>query len=157
MSRVTITPSDVPNFYGIVHTKNNAFANIIRLGIKPLSYRQYDNSNKRWLVHEKKIPFIVSVAEKMFQIVDLRELPPEIEKEIFSRKPPPQRNPPLSPTMTSSYRTLHLLPTAPSGVVKAAYRALVSIHHPDKGGDEKKFCDIQSAYEKILSSSKNIH
>jgi hypothetical protein len=34
-------------------------------------------------------------------------------------------------------------------VVKVAYRKLVQIHHPDKGGDEAKFIQIREAYEKI--------
>lgn len=38
--------------------------------------------------------------------------------------------------------------------IKKSYSELVLIHHPDKGGDNKKFRELQSAY-KILSNEKS--
>lgn len=38
--------------------------------------------------------------------------------------------------------------------IKKAYRKLSFIHHPDKGGDEEKFKELSSAYEKIKDPSK---
>lgn len=35
------------------------------------------------------------------------------------------------------YRLLHVQPDAPAEVVKAAYRVLISKHHPDQGGDHE--------------------
>jgi hypothetical protein len=35
------------------------------------------------------------------------------------------------------YRVLHVQPDAPAEVVKAAYRVLISRHHPDQGGDHE--------------------
>ncbi len=32
------------------------------------------------------------------------------------------------------YRLLHVQPDAPDAVIKAAYRALMALHHPDRGG-----------------------
>ena len=32
------------------------------------------------------------------------------------------------------YRLLHVQADAPAEVIKAAYRALIALHHPDKGG-----------------------
>lgn len=37
--------------------------------------------------------------------------------------------------------------------VKKAYRKLAMLHHPDKGGDEKKFKEITEAYENITNKN----
>lgn len=38
--------------------------------------------------------------------------------------------------------------------VKKAYRTLASKHHPDKGGDEDKFKEIQEAYDRVSHPDK---
>ena len=50
----------------------------------------------------------------------------------------------------SHYQTLEVSPQASPAVIKAAYHALVGIHHPDKGGKEDAFDAIVKAY-KVLS------
>ena len=35
-------------------------------------------------------------------------------------------------------------------IVKIAYRKLAALHHPDKGGDPKRFVEIREAYEILL-------
>jgi hypothetical protein len=44
------------------------------------------------------------------------------------------------------FAALYLLPSAPVEVVKAAYRALATLHHPDHGGDVEKMKVINAAY-----------
>jgi curved DNA-binding protein len=48
------------------------------------------------------------------------------------------------------YQTLGLKRGASPEEIKKAYRSMAMKHHPDRGGDEKKFKDISAAYE-ILS------
>jgi len=48
--------------------------------------------------------------------------------------------------MTDHYATLGVARTASADQIKQAFRKLASTHHPDKGGDTKKFQEIQSAY-----------
>jgi DnaJ-class molecular chaperone len=48
------------------------------------------------------------------------------------------------------YATLGVAETATADEIKRAYRKLASQHHPDKGGDVKKFQSIEEAY-RILS------
>jgi len=52
--------------------------------------------------------------------------------------------------MIDHYATLGVAKTASADEIKRAYRRLASQHHPDKGGDVKKFQEIEQAY-RILS------
>jgi DnaJ-class molecular chaperone len=52
--------------------------------------------------------------------------------------------------MTDYYQKLGLGRAASLDEIKKAYRSLAMKHHPDRGGDEKKFKEISEAYE-ILS------
>lgn len=56
--------------------------------------------------------------------------------------------------MKDYYRVLGVNPGAPAEVIKAAYRALMKIHHPDVGGDTEKAKEIEEAYRNLTSSSK---
>ena len=52
------------------------------------------------------------------------------------------------------YKTLGLISSAEQAVIKAAYKGLVSIYHPDKNNDkpdDKKIKDINKAYA-VLSN-----
>lgn len=48
------------------------------------------------------------------------------------------------------YRVLHLQSDAPLEVVRAAYRALAVLHHPDRGGDEEVMKQLNIAHDLIL-------
>ena len=56
--------------------------------------------------------------------------------------------------MTDYYSTLGVARTASADEIKKAYRKLASQHHPDKGGDTKKFQEIQAAYETLGDEKK---
>lgn len=51
------------------------------------------------------------------------------------------------------YKTLGVSRTATADEIKKAYRKLARKHHPDAGGDESKFKEINEAYE-VLSDDK---
>lgn len=51
--------------------------------------------------------------------------------------------------ITTAYSVLYVTSEAPPEVIRAAYRALVKLHHPDKGGEEERFKKIQAAYESL--------
>ena len=53
------------------------------------------------------------------------------------------------------YQTLGVGRNADTKEIKTAYRKLASIHHPDKGGDQEKFKDIQKAYETLMRQKNN--
>jgi DnaJ domain len=64
-----------------------------------------------------------------------------------------QSNGDIAPTLPAetveAYHTLHLLPTAPTELVKASYRVLSKIHHPDKGGTTRTMQRVNEAYGRL--------
>lgn len=52
---------------------------------------------------------------------------------------------------TESFDALGLMHTADVEAVKNAYRSLVMIHHPDKGGNSIKFVEVTDAKNKCLA------
>jgi hypothetical protein len=52
-------------------------------------------------------------------------------------------------TATDAFATLYLLPNAPPEVVRASYKALAQLVHPDKGGDVRAMQRINEAYERL--------
>jgi hypothetical protein len=66
---------------------------------------------------------------------------------------PPPREPRTSkpPKMLDACKTLCITPDAPAPVVKAAYRALAQLHHPDCGGKTEMMQKINAAYELLLA------
>jgi len=58
--------------------------------------------------------------------------------------------------MTDYYSILGLNKNANDNDIKKAYRKLALKHHPDRGGDEKKFKEIQKAYEVLSDNDKKM-
>lgn len=56
--------------------------------------------------------------------------------------------------MSKYHDILGVSADADEKTVKQAYRKLASQHHPDKGGDEAKFKEVQEAYERITDPEK---
>ena len=52
------------------------------------------------------------------------------------------------------YQTLGVTRESSPDEIKRAYRKLASQHHPDKGGDTKKFQEIQTAYDTLSDPEK---
>jgi DnaJ-class molecular chaperone len=54
------------------------------------------------------------------------------------------------PLRAELYATLYLLPNAPPEVVRASYKAIAQLVHPDKpGGDVDAMQRLNEAYEKL--------
>ena len=47
------------------------------------------------------------------------------------------------------YEVLGLEKNATKSEIKASYRSLVKLHHPDKGGEKERFLSIQNAWETL--------
>ncbi len=52
------------------------------------------------------------------------------------------------------YSVLNINKTASKDDIKAAYRNLAKLNHPDKGGNEDKFKEINEAYQILMDDSK---
>jgi len=52
------------------------------------------------------------------------------------------------------YSTLGVSKNASEKDIKTAFRKLAAQHHPDKGGDHKKFVEIKEAYETLSNPQK---
>jgi hypothetical protein len=59
------------------------------------------------------------------------------------------RQPPRSSQSSNAFSVLYVTSNAPPEVIKAVYRTLASIHHPDKGGDLAVMQQINAAYEEL--------
>tara|TARA_B100001250_G_scaffold308640_1_gene270536 strand:+ start:264 stop:920 length:657 start_codon:yes stop_codon:yes gene_type:complete len=55
------------------------------------------------------------------------------------------------------YQTLKVHPRAKLEDIKKAYRELVKVHHPDKGGDEKVILEINAAWEVLKKKHANLN
>lgn len=56
--------------------------------------------------------------------------------------------------MADYYNILGVAKSATADEIKKAYRKLASQHHPDRGGDTKKFQEIQVAYDTLSDPQK---
>jgi len=70
---------------------------------------------------------------------------------MFSGGPP--AGPPRSPGV-KLYEVLGVAKDASASLIKKKYRKLALLHHPDKGGDRKKFEEIARAYEVLSDVEK---
>ena len=55
------------------------------------------------------------------------------------------------------YQILKVHPSAKLEEIKKAYRKLVKIHHPDKGGDPAIMLEVNSAWETLKKIHKDLH
>jgi hypothetical protein len=54
-----------------------------------------------------------------------------------------------TPRTQTEYSVLFVTPDAPPEVIKAAYRTLAMMYHPDKGGDKEKMVQLNAAYDRL--------
>jgi len=48
------------------------------------------------------------------------------------------------------YKILGLVHTCTKDEIKKAFHKMAMLHHPDKGGDVKKFIEVKDAYEWLM-------
>lgn len=56
--------------------------------------------------------------------------------------------------MSKSFEALGLTSSASPDEVKAAWRKLAAVHHPDKGGDSAEFDRLRKTYSEALAEAE---
>ncbi len=110
-------------------------------GIIPAAFRNYEPTKKTWIITDRGC-----LDEWLDELRSVYAVETEYDDEQPSRPPPPQ-------SIVSPFQTLYLLPNAPPEVIKAAYKALAKIYHPDARGDSEKMIAINRAFE-IITQEK---
>lgn len=100
----------------------------------PHGGRIWDKDLRIWIVNKGFEKILLKIVYKHFDEVE------------YSQDGEPQQQ---KQAISELYATLHLLSTAPEELIKAAYKALSKIHHPDVGGDLVKMQEINAAYDAI--------
>jgi hypothetical protein len=109
--------------------------------IVPATLRSYTPAEKIWVINDwDYLNMWLAELNASFTVGVVWE-------RESSRAPPPTQS------IASPFQTLHLLPDAPPELVKAAYKTLAKIHHPDARGDSEKMVAINRAFE-IITQNK---
>jgi hypothetical protein len=94
--------------------------------------RFWDIGKRMWQFDADDLELVIEIASKYYQVEFNQQVNQSLKK--------------------TEWETLYLIPNAPLEVVKAAYRALAMLHHPDRGGDIETMAKINSAYDKIVKA-----
>jgi len=142
----------------------------------PKSFRQWDRDEKCWRVEGSWLGNAQLLIDKCYpghQVEYSSRAAQETEKIALEQSQKDERqaskrrnrkrsrrttaymdDEPFCKTGQSPYDILGVLPNAPDDVIKAAYKALMKTHHPDKGGSEGKVKELSAAYEDISKERK---
>lgn len=128
------------------YSGNGDFGKMMKYNF-PKSLRVWDGQQKRWAVSKKGLTPLLRWARLYADVLDTDALPPSLQKRCEGWEGAAM--PVDSSDADCPHAVLHLLPSAPSSVVRAAFLALSKQLHPDKGGDPEEFLKIKEAYEKL--------
>jgi hypothetical protein len=140
--KIKITTTDGGCGVKIFAADTNAFTFAISelKGIIPAAFRNYEPTKKTWFITDWGC-----LDEWIGELRSVYAVETEYDNEQPSRPPPPQ-------SIASPFQTLYLLPNAPPELVKAAYKTLAKIYHPDVQGDSEKMIEINRAFEVITQN-----
>lgn len=98
--------------------------------------RIWDGNDKCWYVCKDQFDRVCHLLDQTFDETLLLDFP-------------------AAEVSTNSWSKLWLIEGAPLEVVRASYKALAQIYHPDRGGDLGIMQTINGAYKEILGELKN--
>lgn len=128
----------------LLWTTKNSFRKIVSRSVSKEYRRVY---NTEYEVHLKRMKRVIFFAVGMFDRIVFRDFPDEVrqvlENEVLACKAIHNKTVPMS---KDPYNALFIMKTAPPEVIKASYKALCLMYHPDQGGPIARFRDVQEAY-----------
>lgn len=108
-------------------------------GVIPPGYRSWNPVARCWIVLSPYVERAETLLRQRFGSVDrFWEAEP-------STPPPPDPIRRTDPDLA----ILHLLPSAPPKLIESAYKCLVKINHPDRGGDHEQTVAINAAIVRL--------
>lgn len=144
-----LLPSKDPSFYPVTQLCKTTTKHIRAMDVEKRKL-----ASNVWHVHESCLPelFAKAKATGFHSVLDYACAPVSLKFKIDAVLKVKKASIMVSNT-SDPYSTLHLLPSAPDSIVKAVYKALVLLHHPDQGGSTEDLLKVQSAYKSIQQSS----
>lgn len=101
----------------------------------PMRFRKWDGQRKCWLFMNEAIREVLFITEQYCGTVE------QVEDNATRD---------LSQEDVEAYMLLHVLPSAPKEVIRAAYKAMALLAHPDRGGSTAQMQAINSAYQRLM-------
>lgn len=120
--------------------------------------RRWDTEMRSWRISRKLEKLVLDVLSDYYDPIIFAERDAgyyQDDGRILWPKPPPPP-PPHQPYVPQWSRTLHVSPDAPEEVIRAAYRALAHLNHPDKGGSAEKMAALNVAFEQAVRDTAKV-
>ena len=111
---------------------NEEFVASLRKSIQSKK-RYYDPGDNSWFIVSDQYDKLAFLLDKYFDDTVLVNFPTQLAS-------------------ADSWGKLHLTEGAPLDVVRAVYKTLAKLHHPDRGGDPTLMAAINDAYRDILGT-----
>jgi len=121
----------------------------IKATVRPSNRRKYDVDSNMWSVHWHWLSVVATLAKNLGHTIDWSALP-ERWQMVAAGACTAADAQVMDQVSNDPFDVLYITTDAPQVVIKAAYKALVSVHHPDVGGNVKDFQKIDDAYKRIL-------
>lgn len=157
----------IPGYFEMTTAYNKEFVDQMRECRSDGVPWSWDYTRKVWSIPPSRLEEALEYASYHYSVIDLRgagtspkpptpcskpHYPPVCDKQHYPLTCGQQHYPArcAEPHAVEPYASLFLTSGAPSELVKAAYRTLSQLYHPDKpGGDLKTMQRVNSAYERL--------
>lgn len=117
------------NWIKIEGRTTKQFVQQLKAMILPDSYRRFDYETSNWYVHKDREATLLNLTKKHFGT----------KFELVN----------FQVAQDTPYSVLFVTQDAPDLVVKASYKVLSTIYHPDKGGSLEQMSKLNQAYDLI--------
>ena len=124
--KAAILKSDIKGQYELVTPWDQDFLDELKSTIQPSS-RHWNTETKRWIISEIVLEDVVRIMKRHFDEVTTDLAQPETNGNLFEQ----------------------VFAVIPKEYMPQIYRALAQAVHPDHGGSEEMFKQLNNAYEKV--------